>query len=559
MKFKRQIAILTAGLSIMSSMSATAVSAAENLNLCNGNISISGKVNTGRAGDVVTVMVFKGDETWSDKDVWLSENADNIVYVKEATLDNERGYNFDFYIGDNGVYTAVIGSDEFDVLRKESVTYINKDKNEVVLAELKGAADAENEDKIKDILSNGVKREEIGLFGDFYTDIDYTEAAKILCKSLKGKTLTCEVAISLIDKGCAAAEINKSKNVRFDDISEYLHLDETLKKYYRKEFSEALLKELKKTTYTTTSQFEDSLRDGIVLCTVNFADGTGDIKKILNDYAEVYSISKSKITDDLAQKLANNAPFENLADVLDYISKYKPTGGTGSGSGSGSGSGGSGGSGSGSSSSGSGGYLTGAEIPVYNTDDIKTADVFDDLEEASWAKEAITELYYKGIVNGVTEREFKPNNNVKREEFAKLLTAAFKMDLVSTKQYFTDISEDDWCYNYVNSLYLAGVTTGQGDGTFGKGLDITRQDICVMVCRMAEVAKAGFKNQDKDFDESVITDYDKIADYAKDSVKTLYNAGILSGYDDGSFNPEGFATRGEAAKIIYKTLTDIVY
>lgn len=556
MKFKRQIAVLTAGLSIISSMSAASVFATENLNLCNGNISISGKVNTGRAGDVVTGMVFKGDGNWSDKDVWLSEKADNIVYVKEATLDNERGYNFDFYIGDNGVYTAVVGSDEFDVLRKESVTYINKDKNEAVLSELKTAADAEDTGKIKDILSNATKREEIGLFGDFYTDIDYTEAAKILLKGLKGKTLTCEEAISLIDKGCAAAEINKNKNVKLDEMSVYLHLDDTLKKYYRKDFSEALLKELKKTAYTTTSQFEDSLRDGIVLCTVNFADGTGDIKKILNDYAEAYSISKSKITDDLAQKLAQNAPFESLVGVLDYISKYKPTGGTGSG-GSGSGSGGSGGSGS--SGSGSGGYLTGAEIPVYNTDDIKTADVFDDLEEASWAKEAITELYYKGIVNGVTEREFKPNDNVKREEFAKLLTAAFKMDLVSTKQYFTDITEDDWCYNYVNSLYLAGVTTGQGDGTFGKGLDITRQDICVMVCRMAEVAKASFKNQDKDFDESVITDYDKIADYAKDSVKKLYNAGILSGYDDGSFNPEGFATRGEAAKIIYKTLTDIVY
>lgn len=556
MKFKRRIAIFTAGLSIMSSMSAAVVSAAENLNLCNGNISISGKVNTGRAGDVVTVMVFKGNENWSDKEVWLSENADSIVYVKEATLDNERGYNFDFYIGDNGVYTAVVGSDEFDVLRKESVTYINKDKNEAVLAELKAASDVEDTDKIKDILSSGTKREEIGLFGDFYTDIDYTEASKILIKDLKGKTLTCEEAISIIDKGCVAAKVNKDKNVKVDEISDYLHLDDTLKKYYRKDFSDALLKELKKKTYTTTSQFEDSLRDGIILCTVNFADGTGDIKNILNDYAEVYSVSKSKITDGLAQKLAQNAPFENLNSVLDYISKYKPTGGTGSGS-SGSGSGGSGGSGS--SGSGSGGYLTGAEIPVYNTDDIKTADVFDDLEEASWAKEAITELYYKGIVNGVTEREFKPNDNVKREEFAKLLTAAFKMDLVSTKQYFEDITEDDWCYNYVNSLYLAGVTTGQGDGTFGKGLDITRQDICVMVCRMVEVAKAGFKNQDKDFDESVITDYDKIADYAKDSVKKLYNAGILSGYDDGSFNPEGFATRGEAAKIIYKTLTDIVY
>ena len=42
----------------------------------------------------------------------------------------------------------------------------------------------------------------------------------------------------------------------------------------------------------------------------------------------------------------------------------------------------------------------------------------------------------------------------------------------------------------------------------------------------------------------------KISDWAKDSVEYLTKAGILNGYPDGTFQPQGNATRAEAAKII---------
>ena len=46
-------------------------------------------------------------------------------------------------------------------------------------------------------------------------------------------------------------------------------------------------------------------------------------------------------------------------------------------------------------------------------------------------------------------------------------------------------------------------------------------------------------------------DAQNVSDYAHESVKTLQNAGIVSGDDTMSFNPHAFATRAEAAKIIY--------
>ena len=48
----------------------------------------------------------------------------------------------------------------------------------------------------------------------------------------------------------------------------------------------------------------------------------------------------------------------------------------------------------------------------------------------------------------------------------------------------------------------------------------------------------------------IFTDSKQIASYAADSVAALCKAGVLSGMEDGSFQPTGAATREQAAKII---------
>ena len=47
------------------------------------------------------------------------------------------------------------------------------------------------------------------------------------------------------------------------------------------------------------------------------------------------------------------------------------------------------------------------------------------------------------------------------------------------------------------------------------------------------------------------TDKDSIASYAYDAISEFCGLGILNGYEDGTFNPRGTATRAEAAKVIW--------
>lgn len=59
---------------------------------------------------------------------------------------------------------------------------------------------------------------------------------------------------------------------------------------------------------------------------------------------------------------------------------------------------------------------------------------------------------------------------------------------------------------------------------------------------------------EKTTDGKEFTDNDKIAEYAKEAVWALRDAGIINGTDTGNFNPDMPATRAETAKIMYGIL-----
>lgn len=173
---------------------------------------------------------------------------------------------------------------------------------------------------------------------------------------------------------------------------------------------------------------------------------------------------------------------------------------------------------------------------------------FDDLDSVSWATEAINALYSKNIINGIGERKFEPDRSVTREEFITMLVKAAKLKASDISIDFRDVEAGAWYYDMVNIAYINGITEGIGDGLFGTGLKITREDMAVMVHRVF-ATKISNKNIAVQF-----TDFDDISEYAKESVGQLCGAGIVSGMTDGRFVPKGDTTRAQAAVILYKVL-----
>ena len=97
-----------------------------------------------------------------------------------------------------------------------------------------------------------------------------------------------------------------------------------------------------------------------------------------------------------------------------------------------------------------------------------------------------------------------------------------------------------------------GFCNGTGNGAFGIGMEITRQDMCVMAYNTLKALGYNVPDGALAFGDS-----DAIAEYAIAPVAALSGAGVVNGVGNNAFNPTGSATRAEAAVIIYKVLTYI--
>ena len=198
------------------------------------------------------------------------------------------------------------------------------------------------------------------------------------------------------------------------------------------------------------------------------------------------------------------------------------------------------GPGGGGSVSVSGGQ-TAAEPPAP----IEKVDAFSDLALVEWARESILKLQKLGIVSGDGENLFHPERDITREEFLKLVMKTLKIPAgADAEMGFSDVMPDAWYYEYVSSAYEKGIINGISDREFGIGKNITRADMAVILKRSmdfcgveAEAVRPAF----------VFEDFSLIPEYAQEDISALCEAGLMQGVGGNCFMPLAQATRAEAA------------
>ena len=186
---------------------------------------------------------------------------------------------------------------------------------------------------------------------------------------------------------------------------------------------------------------------------------------------------------------------------------------------------------------------------IEDDDDVKKPvapeqkELFNDISNYTWASEAIEGLYYAGIINGMEEGVFNPAGSVTRKQFCKMVVQLFNVLDYESVSAFNDVDTNAWYAPYISSAIKSGYVQGQSTEYFGVGESIMRQDMATILYRaLGSQGKATVLS---------FNDNDKIADYAKDAIAEFVGLGIINGYEDGTFNPRGTATRAEAAKVIW--------
>ena len=174
--------------------------------------------------------------------------------------------------------------------------------------------------------------------------------------------------------------------------------------------------------------------------------------------------------------------------------------------------------------------------------------LFSDVPRGHWAYDYIEHLVACGVVSGVGNHYFDPQGQVTRAQFVKMIACAVGADTTGRKTArFSDVSADAWYAPYIAWALDFEIVKGTSETEFSPDASITREQMAVIILRCAEKMNIQLPKAETGV---VFWDEEEISLYAINAVIQMQDAGLISGYPDGSFCPQGTASRAEAAKVI---------
>ncbi len=148
---------------------------------------------------------------------------------------------------------------------------------------------------------------------------------------------------------------------------------------------------------------------------------------------------------------------------------------------------------------------------------------------------------------GYEDGTVRPEGSITRAEvatiFFRLLTDESRDKFWSQTNDYTDVPADAWYNSAVSTLSNAGILDGYEDGTFRPDGNITRAEFATITARFLEASYDG-GNRFPDID----------GHWAAEYINEDANAGIVDGYEDGTFRPQQNITRAEAVTMVNRTV-----
>jgi len=516
----------------------------------------------------VMIRVFREGFDGNDIDS-AKKMSDVVAYQTQLTTDSRGKTEVSFYLDKSGNYTIEIGEAGSEKTEKyELKNYADISYNDDVIKNVNEAISKKDSTSLKSLVE--VNYAKLNLDAKLYYSLD--EEAKKTAYSLIANGKKIETVAELEKQLDTAAFIINTDTLAEGEAKEYFekNISDTsfaqsgMYKIYNSYMSDAAkrtaISAIQKATYISCEDALEKYTEAVVTIAIQEALGAQTVKDVLyacSDEIEIDTVKCDKLKNpmNVYQALAGTK-FNDIEEIEKafedaYNVQYKKENSNNSFSGGGGG--------------GGGGGVSAPTVIVRDPDtinvessaanesvkDIEEEEVFTDLVGYEWAKNDILSLYKSGVISGKGDRSFAPADNVKREEFVKLLTLALNIYDENAECEFADVPYDAWYYTYVASAVNIGMVNGIDKSHFGTGSYITRQDVAVMISRAMENVSAG------EAASVYIADKNEISEYAMESVTAMYEKKILYGNECGAFMPKNNTTRAEAAVIIGRMLRSI--
>ena len=192
---------------------------------------------------------------------------------------------------------------------------------------------------------------------------------------------------------------------------------------------------------------------------------------------------------------------------------------------------------------------------VYGVGYKNPAPAFTDIT-GHWAADNILFAASRGLLSGTSDTTFSPDTGMTRGMFVTALgrLAGINPDSYQTGK-FTDVKADAYYAPYVNWAAQTGIVEGVTATTFAPDTNINREQMAVIMKNYA--AKLGY-DLPQTLKAVTFADNTQISSWAKDAVKSMQQAGILTGKNENKFAPKGTATRAEVATVLRRFVEIVI-
>ena len=182
---------------------------------------------------------------------------------------------------------------------------------------------------------------------------------------------------------------------------------------------------------------------------------------------------------------------------------------------------------------------------------VRTTMPFTDVSRGQWFYDAVSFVYWRDLMDGVTSTQFAPDATTTRAMVVQILYRMAGSPTVRGSSPFYDVSNGAWYADAVIWAEANDIVNGMTTTTFAPNTAVTREQLATMLYRYAQYRHY---NTSAGANTNILSYYDanRISEYAFSALQWACGEGIMDGTGTGYLSPQGQATRAQLAAMLMR-------
>lgn len=179
---------------------------------------------------------------------------------------------------------------------------------------------------------------------------------------------------------------------------------------------------------------------------------------------------------------------------------------------------------------------------------------FTDVDKSAWYAEAVKYAVKNNLLKGISATEFAPEAEMSRAMFVTVLYRLEGEQKAALVNPFSDVAKDAWYKDAVIWAYSKGIVAGVSEDTFAPNQSVTREQMAAILYQYARYKGC---DMSKTADLSQYSDSDEVSAWPLTAVKWANGASVVNGVSENALSPKTTATRAQAAAMFMRFCENI--